>query len=164
MRIAAKLQLLAPAGCCSNFTAARGARYDWGVVSPVPDKRNVVVIDDDESHRFAFSAQLKGLGWTVHVAENGYVGLELSRIVRPPLIFLDLQMPEVDGFQTCQLLREEPWSANTVIIAASGLARYAAEERALRSGFDLYLLKPFSENLVQKILAQTAMAAGLNEK
>jgi CheY-like chemotaxis protein len=124
-------------------------------------ERNVVIIDDDERHQFAFAAELTALGWTVHAAPGGAAGVELSRIVKPPLIFVDLQMPEMDGFQACELLRAEPWCKNTVIIAASGLARYAVEERAMRSGFDLYLLKPFSENLVQKILAQTAQAAGL---
>ena len=124
----------------------------------------VVIIDDDEAHRFAFGELLKSFGWAVHAAAGGHEGLEISRVVRPPLIFLDLQMPVVDGFETCQQMRAESWSQQSIIVASSGLARYSAEERALRSGFDLYLLKPFSDNLLRKILEQTVVAAELGDQ
>jgi CheY-like chemotaxis protein len=127
-----------------------------------PRSKTVVIIDDDDTHRYAFGRELESYGWTVHAAANGRDGLELVSIVRPPLIFLDLQMPEPDGFVTCQSIRAMSWAAQTIIVAASGLARYSAEERAMRSGFDLYLLKPFSENLLRRILEHTAAAADLS--
>jgi CheY-like chemotaxis protein len=126
-----------------------------------PAIKNVLVIEDDHTFRYSFGQQLKQEGWEVHEAENGVAGLELSRLVRPPLIFLDLQMPDPDGFETCAMIRSEDWARETIIVAASGMSRYSVEERALRSGFDLYLLKPFTDNLVRKILEQTASAAQL---
>lgn len=121
--------------------------------------KTVVVIDDDEPFRYAFSRRLQHEGWAAHAAANGREGVELSRTVRPSVIFLDLQMPELDGFETCAQLRAEEWSRRTIIIAVSGLPRYSVEERALRSGFDLYLLKPLGENLIRKILEQTIAGA-----
>ena len=126
-------------------------------------QKNVLIVDDDELHLFAFGKELEQYGWTVHAARSGSDGIELARIVKPPLIFVDLQMEGLDGFEVCARIRAEAWSAQTVLIAASGLPRRETEERALRSGFDLYLLKPFSDNLVSKILQHTAVAAGLSE-
>jgi len=117
-------------------------------------RRDVVLVDDDEIYCYAVTRTLEGFGWTAHVARRGEDAVELSRIVRPKLILLDLKMPEVDGFETCARIRAEGWSRRTVIAAVSGMPREEVEQRALSCGFDFFLLKPLDGPRLQAVLGQ----------
>jgi CheY-like chemotaxis protein len=117
-------------------------------------QRDVVLADDDEIYCYAVTRTPEGFGWTAHVARRGADAVELSRIVRPRLILLDLRMPDVDGFETCARIRSECWSRRTVIAAVSGMPREEAEQRALSCGFDFFLMKPLDEPRLQAVLGQ----------
>ena len=66
--------------------------------------QNIVVIDDDAAVRGSFQLVLEEMGFTVRLAENGLQGVELAKIMRPDLIFLDLKMPGIDGVETMRRL------------------------------------------------------------
>ena len=71
--------------------------------------RKILVIDDEEGIRDAFSMALEDLGYEVHTAANGEEGSRLAREVVPALVFLDLKMPGISGVETLRrLLREQP--------------------------------------------------------
>jgi CheY-like chemotaxis protein len=112
-----------------------------------------LVVDDDAIFRYAIARLIRSYGWSSYEAGGSAEALALCRLHEPRIVLLDLQMPEVDGFETCSLLRSDPLCAGAMIVAVSGLARHSVEERALRAGFDLYLLKPISENLLRALLA-----------
>jgi CheY-like chemotaxis protein len=118
--------------------------------------KSALVVDDDPIFRYAFARIVRLYGWTSGEAGSAEEALRYCRELRPTVIFLDLQMPNVDGFATCAALRGEPKSAEAMIIAVSGLARHSVEERALRSGFDLFLVKPVSDNLLRVVLGERA--------
>jgi adenylate cyclase len=123
-------------------------------VEPHKYEKTALVVDDDAVFRYAFVRILALYGWKSGEASNAEDALRYCRDGKPRVVFLDLQMPGVDGFETCVALRAEPGCASATIIAVSGLARHAVEERALRSGFDLFLVKPVSENLLRAILGE----------
>lgn len=111
-----------------------------------------LVVDDDEVFRYAIGRIIHHAGWTVCEAAGGDEAVAYCRSLEPRLILLDLQMPGRDGFETCEALRTQEHCRSATIIAMSGVPKHAVEDRALRSGFDLYLLKPISENLLRRIL------------
>jgi DNA-binding response OmpR family regulator len=121
-------------------------------------QREVVLADGDESCCCAVTRTLEGFGWTTHIARRGADAVELSRIIRPKLILLELDMPDVDGFQTCARIRSEAWSRRTVIAAVSGMPREEVEQRALSCGFDLVLIKPLDGSRLQAILGHPDLA------
>jgi CheY-like chemotaxis protein len=118
--------------------------------------RHALVIDDDPIFRYAFARLIRSFGWTTDEAEGGEQALASYRVTRPNVIFLDLHMPDKDGFVVCAELRNEPTFADTTIIAVSGITRNIIESRALGSGFDSYLLKPVSKELLEAVLRTTA--------
>jgi CheY-like chemotaxis protein len=120
--------------------------------------KEVVVVDDDENYCYAILRTLEGYGWTAHIARRGADAVELSRIVRPKLILLDLNMPGLDGFETCGRIRSEGWSQRTVIAAVSGMPRQHLEQRALSCGFDFYLRKPLDGPRLEAVLGHSAFS------
>src|SRR5262245_10199636 len=103
-----------------------------------------LVVDDDAVFRYALGRLIHHAGWVVHEAASGDEAIAHCQEIHPRVILLDLQMPERDGFQTCEVLRNQEHCRHAMIIAVSGLARHSVEDRAHRSGFDLYMLKPIS--------------------
>jgi CheY-like chemotaxis protein len=122
--------------------------------------RVALVVDDDAVYRYAFCRLVQLYGWTAHEAANGEEALKRCAELLPRIVFLDLQLPGRDGFEVCTLMRADPVCRGSLIIAISGLARHAVEERAMRTGFDTYLLKPVSENLVRAILRGAELQSG----
>ncbi|MBT4254671.1 MAG: response regulator [Halieaceae bacterium] len=79
----------------------------------------VAVVDDAKTIRMMMTHALKGMGCEVECAEDGYKALGMLRRFKPDLIFLDITMPELDGYQTCTLIRNAEETRNTPVIMLS---------------------------------------------
>ncbi|MGB8169232.1 MAG: response regulator, partial [Chthoniobacteraceae bacterium] len=91
-------------------------------------------------------------GFAVMHAANGFEALEQARAAKPDLILMDIQMPEMDGYEAARILRETPEVAHIPIVAVTSYAMAGDRERALRLGFVGYLEKPIStETFVAQI-------------
>jgi CheY-like chemotaxis protein len=115
-----------------------------------------MIVDDDAILRYALCRIVQRAGWTAHEAADGEEATALCPKVKPRVILLDLQMPGKDGFETCAELRADAACRHALIFAISGMAHSAVEDRALRSGFDLCLLKPIDDTLLQMLLTNAA--------
>lgn len=97
-------------------------------------------------------------------AENGRHALALAIELRPSLILMDLQMPELDGYQALAAIREIPELQFTPVIAFTAYAMPEDESKALAAGFSGFLTKPvplsFLRNEVARFLNMGAFAAG----
>jgi twitching motility two-component system response regulator PilG len=79
----------------------------------------VAVIDDARTIRMMMSHTLKSMGCRVVCAEDGYKALGMLRRFKPDLIFLDITMPELDGYQTCSLIRNAEETRDTPVVMLS---------------------------------------------
>ena len=79
----------------------------------------VAIVDDAKTIRIMMSHTLKAMGCEVEVAEDGYKALGMLRRFKPDLIFLDITMPELDGYQTCTLIRNAEDTRNTPVVMLS---------------------------------------------
>ena len=79
----------------------------------------VAVIDDAKTIRMMMSHTLRGMGCEVECAEDGYKALGMLRRFKPDLIFLDITMPELDGYQTCTLIRNAEDTRDTPVVMLS---------------------------------------------
>ncbi|MCX6890244.1 MAG: response regulator [Verrucomicrobia bacterium] len=104
----------------------------------------ILVVDDTPANIQALSAILKEKGFQISVATNGRLALELVARLRPDLILLDVMMPEMDGFETCRLLKASPATRHIPVIFLT--ARVESED--IVKGFELgavdYVAKPFN--------------------
>ncbi len=79
----------------------------------------IAIVDDAKTIRMMMSHTLKSMGCEVQCAEDGYKALGLLRRFKADLIFLDITMPELDGYQTCTLIRNAEGTKNTPVIMLS---------------------------------------------
>ncbi len=102
----------------------------------------VLVIDDQEAHRYTTRLMLQQGGWDVKEAATGHEGLRLADEL-PDLIILDLHLPDISGIEVCLRLKSSPRTTSIPIINVT--AAYAGSEersQALDAGADGYLLRP----------------------
>lgn len=100
----------------------------------------VLVVEDDETLRFAVSHNLRREGYRVIEAARGDDGLAAARAERPDVIILDLMLPGLDGLQVCRLLRK---NLSTPILMLTALGGESDRVVGLDTGADDYMAKPF---------------------
>ena len=121
---------------------------------PGPNRPGPIVVIDDEPYALrAMSYLLTHEGYEVVTASNGEEGLERVRELRPPLVFLDLMMPRLDGHEVCQQIRADPALNDTYIVMLSAKGQQVDRERGLAEGANEYMTKPFSPREIVKRLA-----------
>jgi CheY-like chemotaxis protein len=130
---------------------AQAAPRPATAAQPRPSSHRVLVVDDEADIADAFAALLSGLGQETQVAYSGEKALEISRTQRPDIIFLDLAMPGMDGYELARHLREKHPTAPPALVALSGFGKedHRADEV---SHFDARLLKPAEMHDVVGIL------------
>ena len=102
----------------------------------------ILVVDDEPDILEFVKYNLQKEGFSVSIAENGRVGLEEARRVKPDLIILDIMMPEMDGVEVCRQLRSESLFDNTVVAFLTARDEDYSQIAALDVGGDDYITKP----------------------
>jgi CheY-like chemotaxis protein len=100
------------------------------------------------------SLMLRKKGHHVDTAHNGAEALEVAARTLPEVIFLDIGMPVMDGYQACQRLREVPATRDAYIVALTGWGQEDDKRRAQEAGFDHHLVKPVDLNVLMSVLAE----------
>jgi CheY-like chemotaxis protein len=107
--------------------------------------RSVLVVDDDPFVRKLIATTLEDVAeFQLHEAADGVEALEVALHERPTLVFLDVDMPRLDGISACRRMREEEASAGATIVMLTAAHGDGVERQAEDAGADLFLTKPFS--------------------
>jgi signal transduction histidine kinase len=115
--------------------------------------RRILVIDDNRDAAGSLALLLRLGGHTVTVAHDGGQGLELAMAQRPEVIFLDIGLPVLDGYEVCRQARARGLS-DARIIAMSGYGQIADRERSHDAGFDSHSVKPVDLNELTRLLSR----------
>src|SRR6185295_2538018 len=121
-----------------------------------PTNCRAVIIDDNQDAADTMSLVIEQLGGAARTASNAIAGLHAVREFEPDVVFLDISMPEIDGYEACRRIRGETRDRNVVIVALTGWAQDHEKQRALDAGFDAYLIKPVDPAAFEELLAGTA--------
>lgn len=123
--------------------------------------RNVLVVDDEADAREFVRAVLEDEGWEVEEAENGTTGVEKVRSLQPDVVVLDVQMPDLTGFQVFAELAKSGDLADVKVIMLTGVAvktglGFSANEmeKFLGRAPDAYLEKPISPSALARTVEQ----------
>ncbi len=112
----------------------------------------VMVIDDSNTMRRSAELFLKGAGFEVILAEDGFDALAKIADQHPQIIFVDIMMPRLDGYQTCALIKRNERFKSTPVIMLSSKDGLFDRARGRMAGSDQYLTKPFTqETLVSAV-------------
>ncbi len=114
--------------------------------------RRVLIVDDTPEVADSFAMLLEILGAQVQVAYSGAQGLAASSEFEPELVFLDIGMPGMDGFETARRMRDQPAGRKAVLVALTGWGEGETIRRIKEAGFNLHLTKPASMGELEALL------------
>jgi CheY-like chemotaxis protein len=107
--------------------------------------RAVLIVDDDRFIRRLITTTLEDVAnFDLHEAEDGRQALTVAAEQAPTLVFLDVDMPELNGIEVCRVLREQPATKQATIVMLTAAHGDEVERQAEAAGADLFLTKPFS--------------------
>jgi CheY-like chemotaxis protein/anti-sigma regulatory factor (Ser/Thr protein kinase) len=113
----------------------------------------ILIVEDSWEHRHLLTQLLTPLGFVVREAKNGEHGLELWRQWKPHLIFMDMQMPLIDGYQATRQIKASTQEQNTKIIALTASALEEEKVAVFSAGCDDFQSKPFqAEEVFDKLV------------
>lgn len=117
-----------------------------------PGPIKVLVIDDSNTIRRSAEMFLRQAGFDVILAEDGFDALAKISDHHPKVIFVDIMMPRLDGYQTCALIKQNPNLKSTPVIMLSSKDGVFDRARGRLAGSDRYLTKPFTrEALIETV-------------
>ena len=129
-----------------------------------PPERVVVVADDDLTISALVAATLRSHGIRCHLARHGREALEMTRQLQPSALVLDINMPQMDGFEVLTTIKEDPTTAGTPIVLLSARKQEADVLRGFGLGAQDYVVKPFNpfELLVRlkRVMRPAQLVAG----
>lgn len=111
----------------------------------------ILIVEDNEENRDSLSRRLQRRGFTVVSAADGRAGLDAARTEKPDLVLMDMNMPELDGWEATRQLKASPETQSLPVIALTAHAMSGDRERALQYGCAEYHTKPVE---FAKLLAQ----------
>jgi DNA-binding response OmpR family regulator len=143
----------------SAVAKPRGARYESGM-----NDQRVLVIDDDDDIRILVVELLQRAGLQVTEASDGRAGLRVLHQSPPDLVVLDVSMPELDGWQTLERIRD---LSDVPVLMLTARGAELERVRGLQGGADDYMVKPFGrQELVARVqaLLRRSRASGMDTR
>jgi CheY-like chemotaxis protein len=125
---------------------------DAAQVQSVPPGRRIMIVDDNKDAGDALAMLLELAAHEVRVAYSGRVALALAQTFRPEVAFIDIGMPDLNGYEVAQALRREPWGAQIRLVALTGWGQHDDRQRAKDAGFDRHLTKPVDSEALEPLL------------
>jgi two-component system CheB/CheR fusion protein len=121
---------------------AAGAAPPAGAPEPLSVSRRILVTDDNVDGAEVLAIMLRLAGHDVRIAHSGQETLDVAASFEPEVVFLDVGMPGMDGYETVRRLRRTPVGAACHVVALTGYGQAADRRRASEAGFDDFLVKP----------------------
>jgi two-component system, cell cycle response regulator DivK len=107
-------------------------------------QRKILIVEDNEQNMYLMTFLLENYGYKIIQAFNGKEGIRLAQETKPDVILLDIQLPEMNGYQVAEELRKDHLLSSVPIIAVTSYAMAGDKERALAAGATGYIEKPIN--------------------
>ena len=142
------------------LTSARVQRVTADEAKPQPDlepvavqPRRVLIVDDSADTSTVMTLMFEYWGHTVKAADTGAAALELLETFKPEVAFIDIGLPDMDGYQLARRVREMTGRGTVRLIALTGYGTAADRQRAMEAGFDEHIVKPVGADRLAKLLS-----------
>ena len=135
----------------SVASASNAAPRRNEVVTSSP--RRILVVDDNADAADLLGELLEMMGNEVRTAYDGEAGVQAAGEFHPEVVFCDIGMPKVNGYEAARRIREQPWGRSTVMVALTGWGQEDDRKKSADAGFDFHLVKPVAPAAVVKLLA-----------
>jgi PAS domain S-box-containing protein len=136
----------------SGEHAAAGHDSNGGASGARPGQLRILVVDDNADAADSLGVLLEMEGHVAKIAHNGRQALALAPAFRPDLVFLDIGLPDVTGYDVARRLRDMPTLRDTLLVALTGWGTQDDRQRTHEAGFDRHLTKPAELPAVEELL------------
>jgi PAS domain S-box-containing protein len=140
-----------------NSNAVATPAADTAETTPVG--RRILVADDNQDAADSLAMILEMSGHDVRVVHDGRAALSVAQTFRPDTMLLDIGMPQLNGYQVAQALRQEPWGGRITLIALTGWGQESDRQRAMDAGFDHHLTKPVDLGALESLMSEGTLPA-----
>ncbi len=128
--------------------------------SPQPDTkrrtevvgRRILIVDDNVDAATMLSLMLTKMGNETHTASDGLAGVKAAEALRPEIIIMDIGLPQINGYEACSHIRQQPWGQDMRIIALTGWGQAEDRQKSKNAGFNAHLVKPVDLEELKKLL------------
>ena len=120
---------------------------------PRPSGKRLLVVDDNQDAANSLAMLLKLQSHEVRVAYSGMAALEMIKAYTPDVVFLDIGMPGMDGYEVARRIRQMPGLGEVVLAALTGWGQQEDRRRTAEAGFDHHLVKPPEPELLERLVA-----------
>ncbi|MFK8066786.1 MAG: SpoIIE family protein phosphatase [Gammaproteobacteria bacterium] len=127
-------------------------------------KYTLLIVDDNAANRIVLKGMLSKLGYSVIVAEDGKQAVEMFRVEQPDMIFMDVMMPVMDGYEAAELIRSESNSSRTPILFVTALTDDHALVKCVEAGGDDFISKPYSPVILKAKVEVTLRNSDIYKK
>jgi DNA-binding response OmpR family regulator len=108
------------------------------------EQKKILIADDNENIRQALTYLLEDQEYSLLIAKDGAETLKKTREFRPDVLFLDVMMPEINGYDVCRTIKNDPDLKTTYVIMLTARGQVSEQELGKEVGADEYVIKPFS--------------------
>jgi CheY-like chemotaxis protein len=115
-------------------------------------RSRILVADDNTDAADSLAMILEMAGHDVRVVHDGRAALSVAQSFRPDIVLLDIGMPQLNGYEVAQALRQEPWGGNITLIALTGWGQESDRLKAMDAGFDRHLTKPVDPDTLEQLM------------
>jgi PAS domain S-box-containing protein len=105
-------------------------------------RRRVLVVDDNTDAAQSMALLLETLGHEVMTAQDGVAAIAAAEAFLPDVVFMDIGLPKLDGYEATRRLRATPWGRTATVVALTGWGQPSDKQRSREAGCDLHLVKP----------------------
>src|SRR5690606_5290011 len=122
-------------------------------MAPNGSTRRILIVDDDRDGSDSLGLLLALDGHRTFVCYDANTAVQMLAAERPEIVFLDISMPDVSGYELCRRIRRETWGQSLLVFALTGWARDEDRRHANAAGFDGHLIKPVTLDKLRSLLA-----------
>ena len=115
-------------------------------------RKKILIVEDHNDSREIMNLFITKIGHETIAAKNSDEAIAFAEAEGPNLIFMDMQLPDIDGVKTTAILKQNPKTADIPVVALTAWMSALWEEKALKVGIATYLLKPTSPQTLKKII------------
>lgn len=116
--------------------------------------QKILIVEDNENNRRLIRDVLVYYGYETIEASNGEEGIKMAKEHQPDLIFMDIQMPVMNGYDTTKILKNDPDTKSIKVVAITSFAMMGDREKILEAGADDYIAKPIDTRALPKRVAR----------
>jgi signal transduction histidine kinase/CheY-like chemotaxis protein len=148
-----------PLAAEKQATAAAASPFAASTTPPTPVRR-ILVVDDNVDAAESLALLLRLAGHEAEVVNDGRTALEAVRAMAPEMVFLDIGLPGMDGYEVARQIRQIPGREEIFLLALTGWGQKEDRRRSKEAGFDRHLVKPLDPAMLRDLLADLESLRG----